>query len=508
MTTLVPREPYSPEEVERLYPQSLRLRQVQVLLRHGERTPVSARFKNAGLAAYWPYCQAANEMKSAVMSADSSWDTMAWRRRLEVFDRQMDATSGSDSPALTQTSKGQVHSICQPGELTDRGRETTLALGERLRSLYVGQLGFLPSLLDAKSLSAVYLRATPIPRALESTQQAFRGLYPLTSRSVDLPPPVIVQRAIQDETLFPNEGACKRFGELAKAFADRTAQILNPSSELAYINKRIGKYMPVESPIVKVDSHPRLSGVMDTINATLAHGPATKLPSEFYDDKVRADIDSVCVKEWFVGYTESSEYRKLGIGSLVGDLTQNFVKAAQSTTKPASLGTEGSFKISLSGCHDTTLAAALAALGAYDVNTAKWPPYTSSIAFELFQAESATEQTPSAPSSGSSWWSSLFASAPASTNSTAIRTPVAEMTPTQQSSLDGHFVRVRYNDTPMTIPYCRAAGRHLEGDESFCTLRAFKEAADAVTPRNWKEECRANLGQPALMGAIERPPGL
>lgn len=46
MTTLQPRAPYSPEELARLYPQALELQQVQVILRHGERTPVSARFEN------------------------------------------------------------------------------------------------------------------------------------------------------------------------------------------------------------------------------------------------------------------------------------------------------------------------------------------------------------------------------------------------------------------------------------------------------------------------------
>lgn len=46
MTTLVPRPPYSKDEVNKLYPQGLELRLVQVLLRHGERAPVSARFGN------------------------------------------------------------------------------------------------------------------------------------------------------------------------------------------------------------------------------------------------------------------------------------------------------------------------------------------------------------------------------------------------------------------------------------------------------------------------------
>lgn len=56
MTTLVPRGPYSQEELDGLYPKNLELQLVQVILRHGERAPVSARFQNAGLAPYWPYC--------------------------------------------------------------------------------------------------------------------------------------------------------------------------------------------------------------------------------------------------------------------------------------------------------------------------------------------------------------------------------------------------------------------------------------------------------------------
>ena len=46
MTTLDPRPAYSKEELEKLYPKDLELQLVQVLLRHGERAPVSARFQN------------------------------------------------------------------------------------------------------------------------------------------------------------------------------------------------------------------------------------------------------------------------------------------------------------------------------------------------------------------------------------------------------------------------------------------------------------------------------
>ena len=109
----------------------------------------------------------------------------------------------------------------QHGELTDRGRETTFALGQRLRYLYVDQLGFMPTIKsDADDM---YLRSTPIPRALESLHQCFWGMYPPNTRVANFPPPVIVARAASEETLYPNEGACDRFRQLARLFAQRAA---------------------------------------------------------------------------------------------------------------------------------------------------------------------------------------------------------------------------------------------------------------------------------------------
>ena len=49
MTTLRPRDPYTDDDLRILYPAGLKLQLVQILLRHGERTPVSERFKNVSL---------------------------------------------------------------------------------------------------------------------------------------------------------------------------------------------------------------------------------------------------------------------------------------------------------------------------------------------------------------------------------------------------------------------------------------------------------------------------
>jgi acid phosphatase len=113
-------------------------------------------------------------------------------------------------------------SCSQLGELTDTGRVTTTALGKRLRHLYVNQLGFMPKLIADADM--IYLRATPLSRTLESVQQSFGGMYPLTARMASFPPPTIITRNHADETLFPNESNCQRFNQLSQAFAARAAQ--------------------------------------------------------------------------------------------------------------------------------------------------------------------------------------------------------------------------------------------------------------------------------------------
>jgi len=57
------------------------------------------------------------------------------------------------------------------------------------------------------------------------------------------------------------------------------------------------------------------------------------------------------------------------------------------------------------------------------------------------------------------------------TNTVGIaRKGTEELSKPEKSRLDGYFVRVRYNDRVMTIPGCKPFGKHLDGDESFCTL--------------------------------------
>lgn len=473
MTTLQPRAPYTDEELRKLYPDGLDLQLVQILLRHGERTPVSARFQNQGLPAFWPYCSSVRQMKSAVLEDAekkaagefSQFSILEWKRRLETFGQ-------NDEPMVATGPGGQLDDVCDMGALTDVGRVSTYQLGLRLRKLYVDRLHFLPPTIS--STSSFYLRSTPIPRALESLHQTFSALYPPSAREPGpdgiFPAPTILTRAPGDETLYPNDSNCRRFAALSRAFAQRAADRWNLSPEMEQLNQVFGKLMPPGSPRVAVDSRPRLSGIMDTVNATLAHGPATRLPEEFYDAKCRKIIEKIAVDEWFSGYKESREYRTLGVGSLMGDIVARMVGSVErsgadgehETMKKSGQG-DAHIKLGLSGCHDTTLAGILASLGAFEHGN--WPPFTSHIAVEMFR-----KSTP--PRDGTrSRLAGLLPKAAAQSQPDDIgRRPTEELTPAEIQKLDGYYVRLRYNDEPVTIPGCKAPGNHLEGDESFCTL--------------------------------------
>jgi acid phosphatase len=480
MTTLVPRKPYTDDELRKLYPERLELQLVQILMRHGERTPVSARFQNTGLQPFWPYCSSVRQMKSAILAASDSsstagqFETLNWKRRLETF-------GDNDEPVVASGPNGQLDDVCDLGSLTDLGRQSTYKLGLRLRQLYVDRLGFLPPTI--KSADFMYLRSTPIPRALESLQQTLSALYPPSTREAGpdgrFPAPTILTRTPEEETLYPNDGNCRRFAALSRAFALRAAERWNHTPDMAYLDRLLGKWMPPNTKVA-VDSRPRLSGILDTINATLAHGPETRLPKEFYDEKGRDIMEKIAVDEWFAGYKESREYRMLGMGALMGDVVGRMVGSVEQSNADGSRlllqarGQEKNDRIrfGLSGCHDTTLAGVLASLGAYD--TDRWPPFTSHIAIELFRDSKipapAGEVLQQQGASGRSWWSTLFGSAAHPASSGIRRRPTPELSPQERGKLDGYYVRIRYNDEPVTIPACRMPGNHLEGEESFCTL--------------------------------------
>jgi len=178
---------------------------------------------------------------------------------------------------------------------------------------------------------------------------------------------------------------------------------------------------------------------------------------------------------------------------------------------------KSAIKLGLSGCHDTTLAAVLTSLGAF--KNESWPQFTSHIALELFRKADMPEESAARawkldeislavaidnPERTGSWVSRVFGhnsgtdTDEKSDVNAIARQRVDNLPASERPKLDGYYVRIRYNDKPITVPGCKPSGKHLESNESFCTLEAFKAIVDKYTPSHWKQDCWSNLDSPVF----------
>lgn len=169
------------------------------------------------------------------------------------------------------------------------------------------------------------------------------------------------------------------------------------------------------------------------------------------------------------------------------------------------------------------LASILVSLGAFEQEP--WPPYTSSIAIELFKKDTVSgvqvpaQQSVDKTGEPKRWVSRIFGTkdvvASGGASKGIARKNIEGLTESEKEKLEGHYVRIRYaslflksntitrekptnsflrisyssqispsdtlrevdcsplhryNDRVMKVPGCKAPGKHLEGDESFCTL--------------------------------------
>ncbi|EEB05687.1 acid phosphatase [Schizosaccharomyces japonicus yFS275] len=414
------------------YPEPLELKYLQVIFRHGERTPVKDRLESAGIPRDWKMCNNARRF-FAQIQGQKRWTVLGYERKMERPDHMT-----LNAPVQEPTESA----VCYHGELTDIGRTTTRQLGEYLRERYIQRLKFLPDALSQNS--QVYMRATPLVRALESLEHVFEGLYPEEKRSGFLP--VIYNRNWAEENLLPNENNCPRLRQLYEEFATKAAIKFDPLLA-GRASEMMSEFMDGQ-PVRVVSSHPRLSGLLDTINAAI--GNHVPLHPNLTDTHFLSDAQKAVTEEWFGGYKQSKLMRVLGAGSLLNDLYNRMESCTQ--------GNKGNQKLELYGAHDVTVAAILAATDSFDY---KWPPFTSHLELELFQDKSKE-------------------SAQSTSNSVA--------TTSSPSELADWYVRINYNSSPVVMGACK--GKGFRGDDSICPLTVFKTVVRNLNPTNYDELCR------------------
>ncbi len=220
---------------------------------------MSARFENAGLRAFWPYCAAARQLKSAVLE-ESAFTTLEWRRRLEAF--------GPDDGAVVASGPG--------GEL-DGGVRHGHAHRPRPRLDVRAGPGACAGCTSTacsstiRSTSFLYLRSTPVAPGARVAAADLHGPLPGGNKSGRVPAAHHVHQGAAGRNAVG--GTPRRRGQTAACSSESpvvldipiwgTARALGPcrgpsprgrltagngSQEMQYLNALWGKWMPADSP--------------------------------------------------------------------------------------------------------------------------------------------------------------------------------------------------------------------------------------------------------------------
>ncbi|KAI9478618.1 MAG: histidine phosphatase superfamily [Benjaminiella poitrasii] len=349
-----------PEFKDEQYPPDLELKLLQIVHRHGERSPVRRRLEKI-IPSIWDMCEANSAMFATIAKFEGEdvkgVGSVPMERLIETS-----ATEGRSSATIRPGS-------CYYGQLTNLGRYRMNILGERIRDFYIKKLQFLPDVYDQES---IYVRSTEYNRTQESVQQLVAGgLYPEGKRPDNFMLKLHV-RDPRDDLMFPNPN-CYRLRMLAKEFNRSVSNMCQDKFEA--LSKRFKNY--VEH--ISLDSHPSANGVLDTLIAAKVHG--YKLPKDIDDEKLLRELEEVVVKEWFHGNMVSEEVRRLSLGRLMGEIRDRMINKIDNAQ-------EEKLKLAIYSGHDTTVAPLLIILNAFDD---RWPPFGSAILFELFKQKETNE---------------------------------------------------------------------------------------------------------------------
>ena len=320
-------------------PDALKLIQLQIIHRHGPRTPLNYRLPQF-YSFNWPLCS----------------------KKKQISEINTIITTGDESLLTLKSplhSMPEINDSCLLGQLTDLGRHVMEQLGESLRKHYLSN-----GRLILKDISQIYIRSTNYPRTIESAYHLLRGLLPQHS-----PPPI----NIRDEYLEDMYGSirCNKYARLLKDFEERYQE------EVATEVLKLKESLPHIFQLPDLYGHPHTPyGVYDTISSRLAH--RLSLPS-CINASVYQKLSDLSYREWFSIFFESPDVIRLGIGRFIGELHENLTKTTDK-------------KLCIYSAHDSSIMPLLAAFS-QDTNAESkiqkelriFPPYGSHIIIEQYE---------------------------------------------------------------------------------------------------------------------------
>ena len=282
---------YESDCFNKLYPKQLKLTKVQLIHRHGERTPVSNDKPIWSQCAIIPHLSAFHDFVRTHPETLINFDNITFPGDLSTLEvsRQLPLYN----------SNGE----CMPGQLTDTGKHSMLTMGKNLRTLYSDQLNF----FSAQNPRNLYLRSTGYVRTIESLQYLLTGMFPAGIPNVPLN---ILSN--EHENMYPNGHNCYKLRELSKQFRKSQSELLKPLIDK--VSAELSHFHPVKPDAISLgdlnDYYLCKSG------NNVHHDPS-------FTKEIKRNLEEISVKTFWNQWQDDHQLARLSIGRFVNVFTAN-----------------------------------------------------------------------------------------------------------------------------------------------------------------------------------------
>lgn len=328
------------------------LKQVHVIIRHGDRTRANA-------APCW-----AND--TAV------WDCLLTSASLPVIKHDIhDITVDRIYRDVYMPGRNDMKGDCGLGHLTFKGYKQEEVNGRNLRQVYV-DTGFLS---PNYSSHEVFFRTDDMSRTRQSAQALALGMFPPSAPSSGKSQVVDINVMDKDfDDMEPNPNLCPKLNQYQKEFfaSESWKQHYNEKTEplLAEVEKALGLTYKLTPE--------GLNHIADCLFVHICHGfPIPPTVSSDLVERVASEVEYM----WYATfeYPTIQDHAKVGIGFLISEIWMAMQEALEESKAR---------KFYLYSGHDYTVMPFMTAFNASDGN---WSPYASMIQLELLETTSSKD---------------------------------------------------------------------------------------------------------------------
>ena len=344
----------SPHKVsgeEGLNDSEFRLKQVQILIRHGDRAPIDLQ----------ALPNTAPVHISCIFNKTSKEYIVELERFREVVQRTAFQIYGSKIQNLIKEKL-----FCSGGQLTPFGYLQHLFLGEYMKYRYDGFFE------KVNVMNEVLVKSTDVSRTIQSSAALLTGMFYEKLKLVSKPVAINVYKDVIEEGHLMLDEANQNI--YCPTIKEIRSEYLKNSTYIKFYQSFVPLYESF-AEVLSVNKKyiPRIGRIVDVLYARLCHnqgipyGPHMQIPSILVEQAFHK-------AHMYFTLTSSvtAEHQALSILSQI---------AAQSYEALVKLKIDSKKVVIYSG-HDSMITPALVLLG---INVNKWPPYASRIVFEIYQ---------------------------------------------------------------------------------------------------------------------------